>query len=366
MPSFGGGTGDPIVPGPVPPDTYIAEWCTGAVNLADYCQIVGYPECGFFGVRNDDEIAAGCRVIWSRIQREQVARYLCEAQEEIEDELNYPLMPTWFTNEHRDYKIPIITKWAKVIAGGIRAIDGIEPDAVMDHSADPARVTVTTIITNTDEIKVYYPDSTQDIIPSRIVADGVDATIYIPRCRMVRSDLLDTPEVGLDYDDPSQFQQTVDIMRVYNDVSTQAELVDPHNCNSLCSSGNCSEYTHTACIYTRRGDLGILDVLPATYSAGAWAASSCTRRYTLARLNYYAGLTPITKKLQDAVVRLAHSKMHQDPCGCDPVKGLWNRDQLVPEILSPEQTLCPFGSSNGAWWAWRQVQTVKLRKMGII
>ena len=346
--------------------SYWDEWCTGAVNLPDYCNIVGFWECAFFGVNNPDDTAQGCRSIWTYNQRKMVARYLCEAQEEIENELNFHLLPSWDVEEEHEYQAPMVTTWGKVISGGIRATEDIALADAVNHGADPAVIGPTaTTVTDIDEIKVYYPGTDFEIIPSAIEIAGGFVTIEVPRCRMVRDDLLDTPAVGIDYATVADFQQTVDLVRVYNDESTQSELVDPHNCGSVCVSRNCSEYTHTGCIYVREKKLGIVDAMPATYSGGAWTAGSCARRYHSVRLSYYSGLTPLTKQLQDAVVRLAHSKMPQDPCGCDPVKYLWERDRNVPEIMSVEQLNCPFGSSDGAWWAFKQVSSVKLVKMGI-
>ena len=346
--------------------SYWDEWCTGAVNLADYCNIVGFWECAFFGVNNEADRDAGCRNIWTCQQRKMVARYLCEAQEEIENELNFALIPSWYVEEEQIYRLPMVTTWGKVISGGVRATEDIALTEAVDLTADPSVVgPVATTVTDIDEIKIYYPGTDFEIIPSAITIAGGNVTIEIPRCRMVAYDELETPVMGLDYDNDANFQDEVDLIRVYNDESIQSELVDPHNCGSLCASGNCSEYTHTGCIYVRKKHEGIIDALPATYSDGVWTAGSCTQRYSSVRLNYYAGLDPITKQLQDATVRLAHSKMPQDPCGCDPVKYLWDRDRNVPEVMSMEQLNCPFGSSDGAWWAFKQATSVKLVKMGI-
>ncbi len=350
--------------------SYWDEWCTGVVNLVDYCNIVGFWECAFFGVKNADDIESGCGGILTYRQRKMIARYLCEAQEEVELELNYPIIPTWFIDEQHDYRIPIVTRWGKIISGGIRGDDALPGNPQTLSNADPAVITINDPavldIDNIDEVKVFYPDTDFEIIPDAIDITGEILTINIPRCRAVDLLLIDTPVIGLDYTIDANFETLVDVRRIYNDTSTQAELVDPHNCHAACHSANCSEYTHTACIYVRKPKLGVVDVMPATYADEAWTAASCARRYSLARLNYYAGLTPITKQLQDAVIRLAHSKMYQQPCACDPIKSLWSRDTNVPEVLSPEQLVCPFGSSDGAWWAWKQVQSVKLRKMGIL
>ena len=157
--------------------SYWDEWWTGAVNLADYCNIVGFWECAFFGVNNPADRDAGCRNIVTYQQRKTVARYLCEAQEEIEDELNYTLIPAWQVDEEQVYQAPMVTDWGKVISGGVRGDDELpgNPQAVV-LGTDPGVVTINDVavldINSIDEVMVYYPDTDFEIIPDAIDITG--------------------------------------------------------------------------------------------------------------------------------------------------------------------------------------------------
>ncbi len=183
-------------------------------------------------------------------------------------------------------------------------------------------------------------------------------------------DYVDNPTAGIDYDTISNFLSTVDVKRVYNDPSTHADLVWPHagSCAGVpgCSCPTCSEYALTGCIYIRNAELGIVDVLPATYSSGAWSrtGTACCSKPERMRLNYRAGMNPTTTQAQDAIIRLAHSKMPEEPCGNNSVIAAWARDRNVPEALTRERLNCPFGLSDGAWIAWRFTQSLRIVRMG--
>ena len=207
-----------------------------------------------------------------------------------------------------------------MIAGGIKGKTDISLGVAVSHAADPAVVgPIATTVTDENEIIVFHPGTDVEINPSAITISGGNVTIQIPRCRMVLASLAQTPADGLDYTDTTNFEQTVDVKRIYNDTSTQGELVYPHGkscgCVGTCSC-SCGEDTDTACIYVRDSETGIVDVLKATYSGGVWSRATtrcgCAQ---IARLNYYAGLDPLTPQAEDAIVRLAHSKMPDPPCG---------------------------------------------------
>jgi len=292
-----------------------------------------------------------CDKIWTKDQRDQTLRYLKEAQDEIEQISSYFLTPTWVTDEKHKYLCQSIeTNWGKLIEAGIQATTDIADGAAVSHASDPATIgPVATIVTDTNEIRIYHPDTDVEIIPSSITISGGNVTIEVPRCRMVLMSLQDNPSVGLTYSDTSNFESAVDIKRVYNDPSTNAVLVSPHSCNGDCLTNGCSEYTQTACIYLRRADLGYVDVVPATYTSGSWLKSiltCCNPEYV--KLNYKSGLNPITRQAEDAIVRLAHSKMPEELCGCDTWSRLWKRDTEIPDVLTRERLNCPFGLSNGA------------------
>jgi len=341
-----------------------------AVSLPRYAAIVNYSECAFFGV-NHDTSGRFCRNIWTKPERDQVAKYLAEAQDEIEQVVGYPLAPRWIADEQRPYGCPtMLADWGKIIEAGVEATANVSLGALVDHAADPAVVgPVATTVTDEDEIRVYHPGSDVEIIPSAISIAAGFVTIDIPRCRMVTEAEADNAETGLDYTALANFEATVDVKRVYNDPSTHSTLVYPHSCSGSICDCSCDEYTKTGCIYIRNASLGTVDVLPATYSGGEWTAtgtSCCSREPELVRLNYRAGLTTLTRQAEDTIVRLAHAKMPKEPCGCDPLKQMWDRDRKVPDLLTRERINCPFGMSDGAWIAWRFSQSMRLVRGGVV
>lgn len=337
-----------------------------AVPLPRYFQLIQNQECGGWGVNNPDDPEPGCRDIWSKFQRDEVERYLAEAQEEIEQQISYPMTKRWFTDERHAYRYPVFTNWGKVIEGGVRATLTIQAGAAVNHASDPAVIgPIATTVTNTDEIFVYHPGTDVEIIPSAITLSGGNVTIQIPRCRMVLASLADNPAEGWSYSDLANFEATVDVKRVYNDPSTNAVLIWPHQCTAVCAQGGCSDYTHTGCEYVRLPEIGSLGVTPATYTAGQWTVTTsgnpacCRGKAQFVRLNYRAGVVA-TRQMEDAIVRLAHSKMPDEFCGCEVWARLWRRDRNVPEILTRERLNCPFGLSDGAWIAWTFTRQFRL------
>jgi hypothetical protein len=340
------------------------------VTLPRYAKIIGYPECQFFGVNNPDDLMdSECREIWLKPERDDILKYLAEAQGEIEDILHYSIGYKWKADERHPYGFPLLAKWAWVIEAGVRATSTISAGEAVSHLTDPAVIgPVATTVTDEDEIKVYYPatlvEEEIEIHPSDIDLAGGFVTIYVPRCRMVLPTLVDNDRTGIDYTDTTNFLQTVDVVREYNDASTNATLVWPHSCETV-SACSCDDYTQDACIYVRSTEIGALDVLPATYSGGAWSATSCTRcgQPEYVEVNYRAGVA-MTRQMEDMIVRLAHAKMPEEPCGCEIAKRLWRRDRAVPKVFTKERLNCPFGLEQGAWVAWKWANGLRVRRGG--
>lgn len=338
-----------------------------AVTLPRYAQIIRYSECQFFGVsRPETQSPTGaCLTIWTKPERDSVLRYLAEAQIEIERVVNYPLSARWIENEELPYKWRNVARWGKVIEAGVRATTTISAGAVINTATDPGVIgPVATTVTDESEIHVFHPGTDVEIHPSSVTISAGNVTIEVPRCRTVKEDFADNPAQGLDYTDLNNFENTVDVVRVYNDPSTQATLNWPHG--RTCP--NCTAATADGCISIVDGEVGTLDVLEARYSAGAWARTasgfcSCIRPERLF-INYRAGLIqPIDQQVAETVVRLAHAKMPRQPCGCDPVALMWRRDHEQPEGV---RLASPFGFSVGAWTAWRWANTYALRRGGVL
>ena len=112
-------------------------------------------------------------------------------------------------------------------------------------------------------------------------------------------------------------------------------------------------YNQTGCLIIKDEKLGIISVQAGEYADGAWSGRAmCSRGHPMLHLYYKAGLQHMNAQAEDAIVRLAHSKMPDAPCGCDSVKSFWNRDRNVPQIMTAERLNCPFGMNDGAWIAW--------------
>jgi hypothetical protein len=292
------------------------------------------------------------------MHRDEAQEYLMEAQDELEEELAYPVVPKWIIDRQTKSQNPFVTKKGNVIAGGVMKDTMISAGAsVFDATADPYVVTIATTLTDTSYIHIFYPGTDQEIYPTSIVLLAGNMVITIPRCRMVLYSMLDNPIEGWDYADDSNFQQTVDIREITNDVSTGAYIYYAKDCTQVC------EFSYvTACENVVDNYKGIIKLTPASYSSG-WTVSSCIPgKIQYVDLHYYAGLTAVTRKIRTIIIRLAHSKMPNEICGCDVFKSLWARDRNIPAILTAERINCPFGLSDGAWTAWQFAQDLKLVK----
>lgn len=374
MPHSGSGTGTPITP-PAPGgagsggstiivaanDDYIRE-CS-VVKLARYAQIIGYNECQFWGVSHNINDKA-CRIIWTLQQRKMAAKYLCEAQAEIEHELGYYIGLKWTQELKRFYACPMMTDWGYVQAFGVETYATISAGTAVNHASDPAVIgPIATSVTDTSEIVVFHPGTDVEITPSEITISGGLLTIKIPRCRMVKLAYLDNPTAGLTYNLVATWgETTVDVKRRYNDTTTQAVMSTNHKCSLACASTGCAEYTQTACGYVKKPDIGKVEIYAANYTGGAWVRRKCQyTNYDEVKLNYLSGVA-LTPQYEDMIVRLAHSKMPQEPCGCDPARSMWTRDRNVPTVLTQERINCAYGLSDGAFWTWMQTMSLRLYK----
>lgn len=364
MPSSGSGTGTPINSG-IAPSVIPDAWPNCAVSLARYSQIVRYDQCAFWGVRYDGQEQFDCHTFWTEDQRQMVADALAQAQQMLEDVINYPLCPTWitgaivddgrFVDQQKGVGNPIVTRWKMLLEAGVRAETTLRENAGIDYS-DPDTSVIgpfAATITDTTEVHVYYPDSDREITPSLITYSGGNLTIEIPRCRLVLPELLDdvTAQVGIEKIDEDNFLSAVDVKRIYNDPSTNASLVRAHACDALCVANSCATETNTGCIVIRDPITGIVTVHPGTYSNG-WTYGASQYCYNHVRLNYRAGIRVLTRTMENVIVRLAHSLMAEEPCGCGTTQRLWQRDRHVPGVLSAERLNNPFGTNEGAWFAY--------------
>jgi hypothetical protein len=301
----------------------------------------------------------------------------------LEDFIQYPLMLTWITGtlttDGRFYdeqpiqnRNPFVTRWGMVQAAGVQVVNTLQASAAINYNDASTAVVgpLAVTISSTDEVRIYYAGSNRLITPSKLTYVSGNLTIEIPRCRLVKPELFGaiTQNVGIEKGTVGNFVTSVDVKRVYNDPSTNAQLVTNHPCNAGCSSQGCTQYSDAACMVVNQARLGIVEIYPATYANSTWARRTalCCDGWQTLRLNYQAGVRALSASMEQVLVRLAHSLMPEEPCSCATVKELWKRDRQVPEILSQARLQAPFGTSEGAYFAYQWAKGAALLKGGLI
>jgi hypothetical protein len=329
------------------PSVFNATVDASALTLVRYAQIIRYDENAFFGINAPDNRERACRKIWTKLERDMVARYLGQAQEMIEQELLYPIGQKWFVNEQHKNVHRFFTTWARVRALGVRAVSVIASGVALDHTTDPATIpAVATTVTDEDEIHFYISGTDDEVYPDTLTLSGGFINATFPRARLVTAENQDNPDTGLTYGDTGPtgpFAQELDVKRVYTDSSDVGVFVWPlgiENCPE------CDEETRPACGYIRSSLSGVVTLLPDPTGNCFY----CGAEYL--RLNYCAG-KPIDPVAEDAILHLAHALMPTMPCeGCDPLLMLWRGDRAIPESITRERANAMFGVAEGSWHAW--------------
>jgi hypothetical protein len=336
---------------------------TSAVSLVRYAQIIRYSENAFFGVNAPDNRERACRKIWTKLERDMLARYLGEAQVMIEQVLMYPIGQKWFIDErHKNTNMRrFFTKWAKVRSLGTRAESVIAASVSLNHASDPASIAPTaTTVTDENEIHFYEEGTDNEVHPDTLTLSGGNVSATFPRARLVKGSEQDNPDTGLSYTDTSgtgAFIQAIDIKRVYTDNADVGEFVWPlgKNCQA-----DCDEETEPACGYIHSSDTGVVTLLPSSGATCIYTGAETTR------INYCAG-KPIDTPAEDAIVHLAHALMPVMPCdGCDPLMMLWKNDRNIPDAITAERSNAMFGVFEGAWRAWIYANKNKHFRMSMI
>jgi hypothetical protein len=333
-----------------------------AVPLPRYAQIIGLDECSFFGVRKADTEEGTCDALWTHENRKEILRNLAQAQAEIEGVLRYPLSPRWVKDENVPYRRFLTTNWGKIIEFGVRAEETVQDNlAATDDASDPLVFgPVGTTVTDPNEIVIYHHGTSLQIHPSGIDIAAGKVTIEIPRCRLVAPAYLQ--EESIDYDDLAKFASVVDVKRVYNDPGKHGELY------WLRTEGEIHMDTQPIYANVSNHEIGSAEICPASYSSDSFRVQTPLHKTPPSGVNltYCAGLKEIPLVLEDAVVRLAHSRMPAEPCSCEAAHRVWERDRFIPDFVPTERLNCPFGTSDGAWFAWKVANKNRLVRAGIL
>lgn len=389
MPTSGGGIGVPIVISDVESNVYdqmeeLVATPNCAVSLARYAKLINYEEAAFWGVLWDNQYLRGCDPLWSEYERMSVQNALAEAQQEIEQVIGYPLCPTYITGTYSDNPRWFdqqsisrigrqITRYPRILAAGVGVTELLASEEEIDYdtlATDGLGVVgpISTSATSASEIKIFYPDSSREITPSKIILSGGNVTIHIPKYRMVKQEFLNEQDQTVRYENIAFFLSSVDVKRTYTDPSEQAVLVRPNCRNNRCAGG-CYECTQTACMYIRDPFLGVVDVAPATWDEELEEWSNqvvCAGNYSIVRLNYLAGIRTLDLQAEMAIVRLAHAKMGRPPCQCDKTGQMWQKDYDITGAVTRERVNCPFGLSSGSWHAYKWALSMKAVRASVL
>lgn len=392
--------------------------------LTRWAEIMGIHPFDFAGLYSDTyfDTDLRCGMVWfqynwqnaDRVSREELAQAIRDAEDTIEAHIGYHLIPTWDVGERRFFERPafkdvynlggrnvrgqrvsIQTKWGYVLYGGQRTKTGIETaditrsDEDGDGYEETCTVTVSTSVDDADEIKVYLPGrSFADSYEVRPITVSLDtdagtATITFKVWLVVDPDQYEALDAAaLNAEDASIFETTVDVVRVYNDPSTQAQFIweqDPYSSYNCCSSTciACQLGTQTGCFHNRDDRLGIIVPAPAEWDSDEQNFTQLTYSYCRApdqiRLWYISGnrdlsldrpLSVMENYWETAVAYLAAAKLQKPTCGCDTAQQFIQSWQEMREFSSREsgtyfqtqsQLTNPLGSTNGAKYAYEKI-----------
>lgn len=347
-----------------------------------------------------------------RVGRDDIAQAIQQAEQEISREVGFNLVPDWTTEERLPYPRPgnpdvygigYNVRWQEksvelrkgwIISGGVKAKSVIQAgaavvrtDADVDNYAETCTVTVNTTVTDANEIRAYYPaksgDDAWEIRPITVsISNGV-ATIRFKSWQIVAANQMDSLNAQpLDADSAASYETTVDIYRVYNDPSTQAQMMWenlpgwPRCSSSSCTA--CQFETQAACFHLRDPRMGFAVPAPASWDSSTQTFTqqyySACREPDQVRFWYYSGyedktltrskveMSPYWKY---AVAYFAASKFERPVCGCSNVNQFiekWRRDAAFSSAeeggftVTAEIASNRLGTSAGALYAWRRIQ----------
>lgn len=362
----------------------------------------------------------------SHVSRDEISEAIAEAEANIEAFLAYHLAPTWdvdewqattrhfspelvnyFASDARGFPNTVLPDWGYFISGGIEAKDLIEAESSIVYSDrdsdgyfETATVTVATSVTDPSQIAIYYPGKDAvdewEIRPIEVAIAGGSAVITFRRELVVIEDLLEALDIegkeAIGTDD-SDFLDSVDVYRHWNDPQTQVDFLWEPMAGRIC--GNCSGSGCPQCAYTIQTGCLINRGNPRhsiiAYHPAEWDADnnqfnstgfSVHRQPDITRLYYYSGwkdkkakyTNRLDKDWERPIAYMAAARLERPPCDC--AKGSWNQWREDLTILSGDRdggqpvyrepgggvrtgkgvtgiTDNPFGSRRGEVYAWQ-------------
>jgi hypothetical protein len=335
------------------------------LTLDRYRQLMNIPLGMFNGIDGyPTDNVTNCDHCWTQWERYMVAQALEDAAGMLATELKYKLGHYYETDLDHPWTDPLLLRWGHVIGGGIQGLTTITPTA-SNFTVDPATITVnqSDFSGGASEILIVETSTGLEIVPDSITSVGVTYQIEISQAKLIEWDNLDGQIDCIDYDATfaaATWLKLADltVYREYLDTSSQASIEFGPECNCWYCGTACAGTTYTGCVYVQNEEISRVRVQLADYSAGSWTCNYPTLygcyHGSKATVYYQAGTTS-TPSWEQMIIRLAHTLMLVEPCGCTLFDMMLKRDRRTPSVLTAERINNPFGDSDGAWWAWQRV-----------
>lgn len=387
--------------------------------LDDWAKIIGISPLAFNGLDSSLVNNNVCGEIFfqedwqhsDRIGRETIARSIHEAEEEMALEAGFNLMPDWVLDERLSYPKPgmpgayniwgtnprgmlksVETRKGWLISGGVRVktliqagVVFVRSDTDTDGYQETCTATIPTTVTDPNEIHAYYPaESGSDeweIRPIKVSISGGNATIIFKAWQVVAANQMDRIDPSpLDASNPASYETTIDVYRIYNDPSTQLQLMWENGGTDVCGCGTCLACqlgTQAGCFHFRDARLGIVVPAPGTWNVATQQFDtndwSYCREPDQVRLWYYSGYkdnhlarpyAELSPYWANAIAYFAASKFDRAVCGCSNVTSFidkWRRDSAFASqdeggfTVTADLAANKLGTSMGALYAYRQI-----------
>ena len=368
--------------------------------LDHYAQILGIPPPHFNQGYSATifPITASCPAVWFQyawqdydsVSREDLAREIANAEQDIADVLGYWPAPKWIAQEvhrypkhHRPdvYGVGgrnvrgqfkgIRTRYGKIISPGQRAVTLIGSptvaggtivfsDADGDGFDETVTITQATALTDECEVKVYFTghagDPEWEIRPARTKAiAGGTFTATFWAWQLVDPDYWEELPVdgftSINLDGAVYVAQ-VDVYREYADTSATSAAFywEPQPstsaiCTTCLGTGceACVLTEQTGCLHIRDAERGIVVPAPASYDSddAEWdsACFSICRDPDEVKLYYYAG---------------ALSDLNLRGSTCEPLSGWWAYTIAMLATARLERPFCKCGNSEALARMWME------------
>ena len=334
------------------------------LSLDKYRKLFNIPAWAFNGVENPAETRRGCDHYWTQWERDSLALAMSESEDLLAERLQFYVGARYLVDYDRPWANPLQLRFGHIVGAGIRARTEVTPGA-SDFTVDPATITVpaASFTGGTSEIIVIEDSTGLEIEYDSITTVGANYVINIGQYKLIEWDDLEAQVDTIDYDaafPAATWLKLADltVYRQYRDTDTQATITYGPSCHCWCAGEACVGTDYTACVFTLNRQISTVRVLRATLSDSTWSCdnSAICGCYAgdKATVYYEAGTTDVPGWRQ-AIYRLAHARMGEQPCGCALQERQWRLDRATPPVLTAERLNCPWGLEQGAWAAWNWV-----------